>query len=55
MSVSLPSDTLLKIQQLAHSLLQTQPVTFNQVVSFLGRTTFCANGYAQLFQLCCVI
>ena len=26
MSVSLPSDKLLKIQQLAHSLLQTQPV-----------------------------
>ena len=55
MSVSFLSDKLLQIQQLAHPLLQMQPVTVHQVISSLGKTTFCANGHAQLCQLCHVI
>ena len=52
MSESLPSDKLLEIKQLPHCLLQRQPVTFHQVMSFWSKTTFCANGHAQLCQLC---
>ena len=37
MSVSLPSDELVDIQQLALSLLWTQPVAVHWVMSFLGR------------------
>ena len=55
MSVSLPSDKLLEILKLAHSLLQRQPVAVHQDMSFLGKTAFCAYGHAQLFQLGCVI
>ena len=55
MSVSLASEKLLEIQQLAYSLLERQPVTLNEVMSFLGKTTFCANGHAQFYHLCCVI
>ena len=40
MSVSFPPDMLADIQQLALSLLQTQPVTIHQVMSFLGKTSF---------------
>ena len=54
-SLSLPSDKLLEIQQLAHSLLQRQPVAVHQAMSFLGKAIFCANGLAQLCQLCSVI
>ena len=55
MSVSLSSDKLLKIWQLATSLLQTQSVTVHQIMSFLGKTSFCASGNAQLHHLCHVI
>ena len=48
MSISLPPDKLADIQQLAFSLLQTQPVTVCQVRSFLGKANFCANGHTQL-------
>ena len=54
MSVSLPPDKLADIQQLALSLLQTQPVTVCQVMSFLGKANFCANGHSQLWRLSCV-
>ena len=53
--ISLPSAKLNEIQQLAHSLLNWQPVTGHQVVSFMGRTTFCANGHAQLCKLCYMV
>ena len=43
MSVSLPPDKLADIKQLALSLLQTQPVTVHQVISFLGK----ANCFCQ--------
>ena len=52
MSASLPPDKLADIQQLALSLLQTQPVTVHQVMSFLGKANFCANGQSQLQRLC---
>ena len=47
MSVSLPSDKLADIQQLALSFLQTQPVTVCQVISFLVKANFYANGHCQ--------
>ena len=50
MSVSLPPDKLADIQQLALSLLQTQPVTVHQVMSFLGKASFHANGHSQLWR-----
>ena len=40
MSLSLPSDKFLKIQQLAHSLLQKQPATVHQAMSFLRQGQF---------------
>ena len=40
MSVSLPPNTLANIQQLTLSLLQTQPLTIHQVMSFLVKTNF---------------
>ena len=43
----LPSDKLLEIWQFAHSLLQKQPVTVHQVMSFLVKIAFYAKGYAQ--------
>ena len=46
MSASLPPDKLADIQQLALSLLQTQHVTVCQVMSFLDKAIFCANGYS---------
>ena len=55
MSISLPSDKLADIQQLALSLLQTQPVSVCQVMSFWGKANFCANGHYWLQRLCCVI
>ena len=55
MLVSQTSDKLLEIQQFAHSLLQMQSVTFCQVISFLGKNTFCANGHAKIYQLYHVI
>ena len=55
MSVSLPPDTLADIQQLALSLLQTQPVTVCWVMPFLGKANFCASGHSHLCRLCCVI
>ena len=51
MSVSLSSDRLLEIKQLAYSLMWSHPFTVCQVMSHLGNTPFCANGYAQLCQL----
>ena len=55
MSVSLPPDKLVDIQQLALSLLQTQPVTVNQAMFFLGKANFCGGGNSQLWQLYHVI
>ena len=55
MLVSLPSDKLADIQQLALSLLHTLPVTVCRVMSFLDKANFCANGYFQLQRLCHVI
>ena len=55
MPVSLPSDKHIEIQHLAHALLQGQPITVHKVMSVLGKTTFHANGHAQLCQLCSVI
>ena len=51
----LPSDKLLEIQQLPHSLLHMQHIMVHMVIFFWGKITFCANGHAQLCQLCCVI
>ena len=42
MSVSLPSDKVADIQQLALSLLQSQCVTVHRVMSFLGKANFIA-------------
>ena len=50
MSISLPCDKHFEIQQLALSMLQTQPVTVHHVKSFLGKTSFCAKGHVQLCQ-----
>ena len=47
-SVSLPSYKCIEIQHLAHALLPRQPVTVCQAMSFLGETTFCTSGHAQL-------
>ena len=55
MSVSLPSDKLADIQQLALSLLQTTHVIVHKVMSFLGKANFCINGHSQLHHLCHVI
>ena len=52
MSVSLPPDKIADIQQLTLSLLQTQPITVHQVMSFLAKANFCANGHSQLQRLC---
>ena len=51
MSVSLPPDKLADIQQLALSLLQSQHVTVQRVMSFLGKANFCTNGHSQLWHL----
>ena len=53
--LSLLSDKFIQIQQLAHALLQRQPVTVHQLMSFFGNTTFCANRHAQLHWLYHVI
>ena len=50
-SVSLPPDKLVDIQQLALSLLQTQPVMVCSVMSFLGKSNFCDNGHSQLWSI----
>ena len=50
MCVSLPSDKLNEIQQFACSLLPAQPVAVHQVMSFLGKANFLANGHSQLWQ-----
>ena len=55
MSVSLPPDKLVEIQQLALSMLWTLHVTVCKVMSFLGKANFCTNGHSQLHRLCCVI
>ena len=55
MSVSLPSDKLADIQQLALLLLHTPHVTVCKVMSFLGKANFCTNGHSQLQHLCHVI
>ena len=55
MSVSLPSDKLADIQQLALSLLWTPHVTVRRVMSFLGKAKFCTNGHSQMQHLCHVI
>ena len=55
MWVSLPSDKLADIQQLALSLLHTPHVTIHKVMSFLGKANFCTNGHSQLRCLCRVI
>ena len=54
-SVSVPSDELLEIHLLAHSLLQRQPVTVHNVMSFLGKMTFCVDRHTQIHKFCHVI
>ena len=48
MCVSMPSDKLNEIQQLAHSLLQTQPVTVCWVMSFWAKPIFMPMGNHKL-------
>ena len=55
MSVCSPPDKLADIQQLALTLLQTQPVTVCRVMSFLAKANFCGSGHSQLWRLCHVI
>ena len=55
MSLSLPPGKLADIQQLALSLLQTQPFTVCRVMSFLGKANACTRGNSQLQRLCNVI
>ena len=55
LSVSLPPDKLVDIQQLALSLLQSQHLKVHRVMSFLGKANFCNNGDSYLWHLCCVI
>ena len=38
-----------------NTLLLRQSITAQQVMSFLGKTTLCASGHAQLYWLCYVI
>ena len=47
MSVCLPSDKLPGIKQLALALLQRHPIMVHQVLSFVGKTTFCASEHAS--------
>ena len=47
MCVSLSSDKN-EIQQLAHSLLWTQPVTAHHVMLFWGKDNFCASKQSEL-------
>ena len=54
MSVSLPSDKLSETAVVS-IFVESQPVTFFQVMSFLGKANYCANRHAQLCQLSCVI
>ena len=53
-SVSLPTDKLLQLQQLAIPLLQMQFFSL-QVMSFLNKVNFCANRHTQICCLCHVI
>ena len=54
MWVSLLSDMLDELWQLAQSLLQTHSVTVHQVMSFLGEAIF-VPMVTQLWLFCCVI
>ena len=54
-SISLLPDKPAYIQVFVHSLLHTEPARVNQVMSFLGKGCFCANGHLQLWWLCHVI
>ena len=54
-SISSSPDKLAGIQQLALSLLETQPVTVHWFMSFLCKANFCANGHSQLWRMCHVI
>ena len=55
MSLSWLPDKIADILQLTLSLLQTRPVTVHQVMSFLEKANFCANGHSQLWRLCHVM
>ena len=48
--VSLPSNKIDEIWDLAYSLLQRYSVTVCQVMFFLVRANFCASGHSQLQQ-----
>ena len=48
-------DKLADIQQLALSMMQTQPVTVHGIMSFLCKANFCTTGQSQLWKLCHVI
>ena len=50
-SVILPTDKILEMLQLAHSLFQMQPVTVHQVMSSLGKT----SRHVQLWHFFCII
>ena len=44
MSISLPFDKCLEIQQLANALLQRHSIRVHHIMFFLGKTTFYASG-----------
>ena len=48
MYVSLPLDKLHELWHLEHSLLQRHSVVVHQIMSFLGKANFCANGHSPL-------
>ena len=53
MFVSLSSDKLGEMQQLALALLQTQPVTVHQVMSFQESQYFCQWSLTVLMMVSC--
>ena len=53
MSISLLTDKLLKVQQVAHSLFQTQSAAVNQVMPFWARSGLCLQIWKMLPFLPC--
>ena len=51
-AIYLPFDKLIEIKQFAHAYLLRKPVIVCKLMSFWGKTTFCATGDVQCCQLC---